>query len=209
MGDVSLAAPGSAAVADAESDAVNAAVAGRDTRARGVTVTTPLWTDSTPNDASPMVSNHRPHASPALPVSMERGKGRSETIVAAGGEAAQQKQNLTASAADLLVSFLPFDRARVERAFDQVLGRLDELETALSRLGTTANLIPGLAAMAVTIGVAEFFHRRFRHRLAGDRRGTSGVEASASAGRSGADADGDAVFPGLPGSPHQFGLEVR
>jgi hypothetical protein len=196
--------------ADAEADVANGAATGRDTRAGAPLVATAGWRVSMTNDASPAIPDHGRHASGCPALSSERGEAsRPETLAAADAEIAQQEQPLASCAADLLVSFLPFDRARVEEAFDQVLGGLDALESGLSRLTTTANLIPGLTATAVMIAVMEVVHRRFGHRSSSDRRGANALEGSAGAETGGADADGDANFPGLPGWPHQWGLEVR
>jgi hypothetical protein len=197
----------SAAGTDAEVDVAKGDATGRE--ARAPLAATAQWRVSMTNDASPVVPDPRRQASPSPALASETGAARPEILAAAGAEIAQQEQPLASCAADLLVSFLPFDRAHVDQAFDQVLGGLDALETGLSRLTTTANLIPGLTATAVTIAVMQVFHRRFGHRSAGDRRGANGLEGSAGAGTGGADADADASFPGLPGCPHQWGLEVR
>jgi hypothetical protein len=103
--------------------------------------------------------------------------------------------------ADLLASFSPFDRATVERAFDQLLDRFDDLEAGLSRLGTTANLRPTLMAMAGAIAIMEVLHRYLgKHRDEPDRDGAGDEDPGA---------DPTLYFPGLPGLPHRWSLEER
>jgi hypothetical protein len=103
--------------------------------------------------------------------------------------------------ADLLASFSPFDRATVERAFDQLLDRFDDLEAGLSRLGTTANLSPTLMATAGAIAIMEVLHRYLgKHREQPDRDGVGDEDSRE---------DPTLHFPGLPGLPHQWSLEER
>ena len=65
-------------------------------------------------------------------------------------------------AADLLATFSPFDRSTMERAFDQFLGRLDDLETDLMHPGETTSLVPWVMTSAALLSLAEMVHRRVR-----------------------------------------------
>src|SRR5262249_44113348 len=103
--------------------------------------------------------------------------------------------------ADLLASFSPFDRATVERAFDQLLGRFDDLEAALPRLGTVTSLSPILMTAAGAIAIMEVLHRYL-----GRRREETDQDHAGDADPS---EDRTVYFPGLPGLPHRWSLEER
>jgi len=195
----------SAAATDVESSPASGLATVKDARVTVAVLNLPGRTLAMTSDASPAIPADRSHASSSSLRLNEGGKGRPGNVATADTGTSPQEQPFASCGADLLASFLPFDRARVEQAIDQILNRLDDLDTGLSRLGTTANLIPGLTATAVTIAVMEIFHRWLGNRSAWDRRGAYALEGSNGAGND----DADACFPGLPGLPHQWGLEER
>ena len=97
-------------------------------------------------------------------------------------------------AAELIASFSPFERGVLENAIDQFLGRLGGLDTDLSHLSHSANLIPNVIAAAVAVSLAEAFRRRLRR---------PEEDGGAAAGRD----DDDFASPGLPGRPERWALE--
>jgi len=66
--------------------------------------------------------------------------------------------------AELLTEFLPFDRAFVENAIDRVLDRFESLGAELTDLRETTNLVPTVAATALTTLAVEVALRRWRAR---------------------------------------------
>jgi hypothetical protein len=122
------------------------------------------------------------------PASTNEGRPRDEELPSSVG-------------ADLLASFSPFDRATVERAFDQLLDRFDALEAGLSHLGTTANLSPTLMATAGALAIVEVLHRYLAKRQ--EEQDQDG------AGDADPNEDRTVYFPGLPGLPHRWSLEER
>jgi hypothetical protein len=125
---------------------------------------------------------------PPRPASTKEGRPREEELPSSVG-------------ADLLASFSPFDRATLERAFDQLLNRFDALEAGLSHLGTTANLSPTLMATAGALAIVEVLHRSLaRRREEQDREGARDADPNE---------DRTVYFPGLPGLPHRWSLEER
>jgi hypothetical protein len=111
-----------------------------------------------------------------------------------------QELGLSSRGADLLASFLPFDRTRVEQAIDHILAHLDALDAGLLELGTTANLVPILTAAGVTIAASRIVQLWGVSRWDWIRRRPSAALAGDTCGN----ADADAFIPGLPGSPFQW-----
>jgi hypothetical protein len=122
-------------------------------------------------------------------------------LASAPGGSPRAEELPSSVGADLLASFSPFDRAKVEQAFDQLLNRFDDLETGLSRLATAANLNPTLMATAGAIAIMEVLHRYL-----GRRRDE---QDQVDAGDVGPSEDRTVYFPGLPGLPHRWSLEER
>ena len=65
---------------------------------------------------------------------------------------------------DLLTEFLPFDRSFVENAIDRFLDRFESLGGELTDLRETTNLVPAVAATALTTLAVEVALRRWRAR---------------------------------------------
>ncbi len=65
---------------------------------------------------------------------------------------------------DLLTEFLPFDRSFVENAIDRFLDRFESLGAELTDLRETTNLVPAVAATALTTLAVEVALRRWRAR---------------------------------------------
>src|SRR5271166_1226905 len=65
---------------------------------------------------------------------------------------------------DLLTEFLPFDRSFVENAIDRFLDRFESLGGELTDLRETTNLVPAVAATALTALAVEVALRRWRAR---------------------------------------------
>jgi hypothetical protein len=97
-----------------------------------------------------------------------------EGLAAGDGEGAQESP--PPSHADLATSFLPFDRASVERAIDEFLDHFESLGTGLPDLGMPARVVPGAIAVAA-VGLAA--HRVLKNRRRDDD-GPTGVDAGAS-----------------------------
>jgi hypothetical protein len=139
-------------------------------------------------NASDSSLSHRERISGTQPdlASTHRGSPRGEDLPSSIG-------------ADLIAGFSLFDQAAVGQAFDQLLDRLDDLESGLLRLGTTANL--GLKLMATAIAIMELVHRYL-----GKREGERDRD-----GAHDEDPNGDRMvyFPGLPGLPYHWSLEER
>jgi hypothetical protein len=176
--------------------------AGRDARTAVAPLSSaPRVTASGESDALPAPPAEGVHVPSSSPLRIGRSADRPAGGVAAEAVAPEQEPLPALCGAELLASFSPFDRAAVERALDQLVERLDDLETGLFRLGTTANLIPSLTATALTIAAAEIVHRWLDSRR--EERGRH------SGGDQGLDDDEDAGagFPGLPGLPRHWSLE--
>jgi hypothetical protein len=78
--------------------------------------------------------------------------------------------------ADLATSFLPFDRASVERAIDAFLDRFDELGAGLPEITTAAQVVPVVLTVAVA---ALASHGVMKRRRAGNEW-AGGADAEAS-----------------------------
>jgi len=65
---------------------------------------------------------------------------------------------------DLLTEFLPFDRSFVENTIDRFLDRFESLGAELTDLRETTNLVPAVAATALTTLAVEVALRRWRAR---------------------------------------------
>jgi len=87
--------------------------------------------------------------------------------------------------AEMLARFSPFDAETVERAFDDLLSGLDDLDSEFSQLGEPTSIVPGIVAAVVSFSIAEVVRRRVRGRWDDE---SSPFEA-----------DEDARVPGLPG----------
>jgi hypothetical protein len=164
---------------------------------------------ATPPDASPAIPADRAHAASPSLARNQPSEGPSANLAPDETGTSPQDQRLSSCGADLIASFSPFDRAQVERAIDQLLDRLDALETGLSRLGTTTNLIPSLTATALAIAVMEVFHRRLGQRSDENQRGVQVLAVGDNDNDNANDQDTDTCFPGLPGLPHHWSLEQR
>jgi hypothetical protein len=92
-----------------------------------------------------------------------------------GEAAAEEGEGATASEApahaDLATSFLPFDRASVERAIDEFLDHFDRLGNGLTDLGVAAHLAPGVVSLAAAALVS---HVALKRRGRGDDWRTGG-----------------------------------
>jgi hypothetical protein len=149
-------------------------------------------------------------AARALPLSPspagEQGTRASSSALATGRmQTPPQELGLSSRGADLLASFLPFDRTRVEQAIDHILAHLDALDAGVSQLGTTANLVPILTATGVTIAATRIVQLWGVSRWDWIRRPLSAALACDASGN----ADADAFFPGLPGSPFHWSGDAQ
>ena len=191
--------PTGAVRADPETAPPIGSALGKDARLAGAELGAARVTVSMKSEAVAAIPAGRSQASYPSLARIEPRAGRYTKAASADAGSPGQEQLPPSSGADLLARFSPFDRATVERALDQFLDRLDELETGLSHLGTTANLTSSLLASASAIAVVEVFHRYLRKRR--DERGLHAVDDE--------DRDDGVHFPGLPGLPHPWSLEQR
>lgn len=95
--------------------------------------------------------------------------------------------------ADFLASFNPFDRATVERAFDQFIGRFGDLDAELALLSTPTSFVPWVTSSAALLCFVEILRRGARDRWEGDTQRLAG--------------EGDVSLLGLPGLPGRWDSE--
>jgi hypothetical protein len=92
---------------------------------------------------------------------------------------------------ELLASFNPFDRANIDRAIDDLLGGLGDLESALPSLQEARDLLPHALGTAAALTVVEIVRRKIR----GNSEDSDDVMDSGS--------------PGVPSFPDRWALDER
>ena len=99
-----------------------------------------------------------------------------EAGVTEAGDGEGEAASASPAHADLATSFLPFDRASVERAIDEFLDRFDDLGAGLPDLAMVAQVVPGVITVAAAALASHVVMKR-------RRRGegwTGGADAEAS-----------------------------
>jgi hypothetical protein len=142
---------------------------------------------SLPVDALPPSEDDGPRAAGAPSGGSDAGSTAQPPPIA---EASARAETLQSRAADLIASCSPFDRQAVERAIDQFLNQLGDIEGVFAQPGSSAALIPSVIATAVVLTASETVRRRLS-RAADDSTG----------------GERRIVFPALPGLNQRWALE--